>query len=124
MGRPCRFFWIHVIINTSSMSNFREMSGRRFLGILFLRFLLALAATAAVVYAIDEGVLRYRAAHNKEAFATVTVRPYYAVERKDKKIEYMYDDPHDETCVNALFPHMGDTPCWYRRSHLDEEMPN
>ena len=36
------------------------------------------AGTAAVVYAIDEGVLRYRAAHNKEAFATVTVRPYYA----------------------------------------------
>jgi hypothetical protein len=106
------------------MSNAREMTGRRYLGILFLRVVFGLAVAAALAYAIDEGILRYRASTNRNAFATVTVRPFYAVERKDKKIEYMYDDPHDETCVNALFPHMGDSPCWYRRRHLDEEMPD
>jgi len=105
------------------MSNNREMTGRRFLGLLFARILLYLAITAALAYATDAGILRYRASTNRNAFSTITVHPYYAVERKDKKIEYMYDDPRDETCVNSLFPHLGDSPCWYLRRHKDEKIP-
>src|SRR5271156_2434730 len=101
------------------MSNTREMTGRRFLGLLFLRVLLSLAIATALAYAIDAGILRYRAATNRNAFNTITVHPYFAVERKDKKIEYMYADPRDETCVNSIFPHMGDSPCWYLRRHSD-----
>jgi hypothetical protein len=39
------------------------------------------------------------------------------VPRKDKKEEYLFDDPHDQTCVNALFPHQQMPPCWYLRRH-------
>lgn len=100
------------------------MTGRRFLGILFLRTVLGLATALALSYLIDAAVLRYRAATNRGAFSTITVHPYYAVERKDKKIEYIYDQPSDETCVNSLFPHLGDSPCWYRRRHTDEKLPD
>jgi hypothetical protein len=106
------------------MSTSREMTGRRFLGILFLRGLLALAVAAALVYGLDAAVLRFRVATNRNAFSTVTVHPYYAVDRKDKKTEYLYNDPQDETCVNSLFPHMGDSPCWYLRRHTDEKLPD
>ena len=106
------------------MPDTHEITGRRFLGLLLLRTLLALAIAVALVYAADAAVLRYRAATNRNAFSTVTVRPYYAVPRKDKKIEYMYDAPRDETCVNSLFPHMGDSPCWYLRGHKDEQLPD
>jgi hypothetical protein len=106
------------------MSSSSEMTGRRFLGILFLRGLLALAVALALAYVVDAAVLRYRAATNRNAFATLTVHPYYAMDRKDKKTEFIYDEPHDETCVNSLFPHMGDSPCWYLRRHTDEKLPD
>ncbi len=106
------------------MSTAREMTGRRFLGILLLRGLLGLAAALALAYAVDAAILRFRASTNRGAFSTVTVHPYFAMDRKDKKTEYVYEDTRDETCVNALFPHMGDSPCWYLRRHTDEADTN
>jgi hypothetical protein len=106
------------------MADTHDMTGRRFLGILFLRILLGCAIAAALAYVVDAAVLRYRAASGRNAFSTVTVHPYYAMPRKDKKLEYMYDDPQDETCVNSLFPHLGDSPCWYLRRHKDEQLPD
>jgi len=97
------------------MSNSGQITNKQFLG---------LAVAAALVYAVDAAVLRFRAATNRNAFGTVTVHPYYAVDRKDKKTEYMYEDAQDETCVNSLFPHLGDTPCWYLRRHKDEALAN
>ncbi len=67
----------------------------------------------AVIYAADYLVLRYRVAVNRQPFGTVTVQPYYAVPQKDHKTEFLFDDPEDETCVHSLFPHLGDSPCWY-----------
>jgi hypothetical protein len=73
----------------------------------------------AVVYAVDYAVLRYRVLANKRAFDMVTVRQVYAVPRNDHKLEYIPDAPQDETCVNSLFPHFGDRPCWYLRTHTE-----
>jgi hypothetical protein len=67
----------------------------------------------AGIYAVDYLVLRYRVATNRQPFGTVTGQPYYAVPQKDHKTEFLVDDPEDETCVNSLFPHLGDSPCWY-----------
>ncbi len=106
------------------MSNHDQITNKQFLGILFLRGLLGLAVAVALAYAVDAAVLRFRAATHRNAFGTVTVHPYYAMDRKDKKTEFMYDDPRDETCVNSLFPHLGDSPCWYLRRHKDEEESN
>ncbi len=91
---------------------------------LLLRVLLALCLTAALIFVIDAAVLRYRVSANRNAFGTVTVHPYYAFPRKDKKNELIFEDPRDETCVNSLLPHMGDSPCWYLRSHSDRLMPD
>ncbi len=106
------------------MSNPRQITGRQYLGILFLRGVLGLAIAVALVYVVDAAILRFRATTNRNAFSTVTVHPYFAVDRKDKKTEYMYEDPKDETCVNSLFPHLGDSPCWYVRRHTDEALPD
>ena len=106
------------------MSNAREMTGRRYLGVLFFRSLVGFVTLLALAYAVDAAVLRFRAATNRGAFSTVTVHPYFAMDRKDKKTEYIYDDPQDETCVNSLFPHMGDSPCWYLKRHTDEAVTN
>ena len=73
--------------------------------------LAAIFALALLLYAGDWLSLRLRIPP-REPYGTVTVRRYYAVALKSKKTSYMFDEPQEETCVNALFPHEGDAPCW------------
>lgn len=80
------------------------------------------AVLAAAAYLLDYAVLRFRVATNRNATATVTVRPVYAVPQKNRSTEFMLGDPQDQTCVNSLFPHMGDSPCWYLRRHRDQQI--
>jgi hypothetical protein len=75
-----------------------------------------------VIYAGDYLLLRYKMATNRNAFGTVTVRPYYAVPRKDHRTEFLFDEPEDETCVHSLFPHAGDSPCWYLSRHQERRI--
>lgn len=76
------------------------------------RTALILLAVAALVYAGDYLSLRFQIP-NRPQFGTVHLQPYLAVPRKDGRIEYMLDDPVDQPCVHSLFPHLGDSPCWY-----------
>jgi hypothetical protein len=61
--------------------------------------------------------VRFRIAYPKsgdasgDAFGTVTT--YYSTSLKSGKTEVFFDQPQTETCVNSLFPHFGDRPCWY-----------
>lgn len=88
-------------------------AGRRSLKRLLPKVIASLVLSVAVLYIADYLLLRYRIAANRNPYGTVTVQPYYAVPRKDHKTEFMFDDPQDQTCVNSLFPHFGDSPCWY-----------
>jgi hypothetical protein len=92
---------------------------------LFQRLLWVLASLIVITclaYLTDFAVLRWKFKNNRDAFATVKVSPYYAVPRKDHKIEYMFQEPVDETCVNSLFPHGGNSPCWYLTRHRDRRI--
>jgi len=73
---------------------------------------------AALVYAVDSVVFRFKATK----YGTVRVNPYYAVPQKDHKIQFMFDDPVDQTCVNSLFPREGDVPCWYLKNHREKRI--
>ena len=90
-----------------------------------LRIAIGILIAASLIYAIDAAVLRFRASTNRDtAFGTVTVRPYYAIPRKDKKSDLMFADPRDETCAHSLFPQLGYTPCWYLSRHKQPRMPD
>lgn len=95
------------------MAELAGRTGREIVGQFLRRGFVAVGLTAAIVYTADYLLLRYRVAQNRTPFGTVTVRPYYAVPQKDHRTEFLFDDPRDETCVHALFPHLGDSPCWY-----------
>ncbi len=81
-----------------------------------------LMAITCVAYLTDFAILRWKFKNKRDAFATVKISPYYAVPRKDHKIEYMFQDPVDETCVNSLFPHGGNSPCWYLTRHREKRV--
>jgi hypothetical protein len=80
------------------------------------RLLIAAAITLLVVYAADSLILRLRTNQT----SSVTVRPYLAVPEKGSRVEFMFQAPREQTCVNALFPHLGLTPCWYLRRHTEQ----
>ena len=87
---------------------------------LFLLTVLGLAGLAALVFGLDYTVFRIRAATNRNPYGSVTVNHYYAIAQKNGKTNLIFDPPQAQPCVNALFPHAGDLPCWYLSRHPDQ----
>ncbi len=81
------------------------------------RTLAVLLGVAAVVYGVDYLSVKYRFPNNRQALGSVQVEQYFAVKQKDGKLEYYFDQAQPEECVNSLFPHFGDRPCWYVQRH-------
>jgi len=81
------------------------------------RWTLLLALLAALVYAGEDLLLRYRRAHGPASAVFDRITTYEAGEVKGGKLEFYFDQPGVELCVRALFPHFGDAPCWYARRH-------
>jgi hypothetical protein len=81
---------------------------------LLRRALMATVVGLPLLYLGDYISLRY-GLPPRDTFDVVKVEQYYAVPRKDGRLEYYTDDPVDQRCVRSLFPHMGLSPCWYLR---------
>lgn len=84
--------------------------------------LLSVAGVVLACYVVDYVFLQFRIRRSGNAFGSVTVRRYYAVPQKNGKIEFIYADPLDRTCVHSLFPHSGDPPCWYLAQHPEQRI--
>lgn len=89
--------------------------------LIFQTILPGVILACVLVYLGDLMSLRYRIP-NREPYGTVTVRQMYAVRLKSKDTEYMPQPPQQEECVNSLFPHYGDQPCWYLRRHPRQQI--
>lgn len=92
------------------------------------RAVLALILLVALVYAGDYLMVRWKMAHPKtgDAFGTVKMERLLAIPLKDGKTEYELDAQQPEVitpCVHALFPHMGDSPCWYLQRNSQKPIP-
>jgi hypothetical protein len=70
-----------------------------------------------VAYVADYCVFRYRVSANRQPFGSVAVEHYTAIAHKDGKAELIFDPSVQTPCVNTLFPHAGDSPCWYLTRH-------
>jgi hypothetical protein len=78
----------------------------------------AIVVLAVVLYIGDYIVVRLRS----EPTAAVQVTKLYAVQQKDGKTEYEAGEPETQTCVNSIFPHLGDSPCWYLKRHKTQQV--
>jgi len=86
----------------------------------FLIGISSLVALTAMAYGIDYALFRYRVATHRQAFGQVTVHKLYAVQEKGGKVQFIFQPPEAETCVHALFPQGGYTPCWYLQRHTEQ----
>jgi hypothetical protein len=86
------------------------------------RILLVLLLFLPLLYICDYLSLRFRVPNNRQQFGSVMVRRSYAVPLKSRKTEYMFDPPAPQDCVYSLFPHFGDSPCWYLQKHARQQV--
>lgn len=84
---------------------------------MFGKAILALALLAGLAYAGDYISLRFGIPSHRTQFDSVAVQKMYAVKLKNGQTSYMLDQPQTVDCVNSLFSHFGDTPCWYLKRH-------
>ena len=77
------------------------------------KLLLIVVLLLLALYAGDYLSLKYRIPGNRAQFGTVQTRTSYAVEQKNRKTEYYFNPPENQTCVHSIFPQMGYNPCWY-----------
>jgi hypothetical protein len=88
---------------------------------MFLRVLVALLVLVGITYCADYALFQYRLTTKHQPFDSVTVQHFDAVAHKDGKEELIFEPPTQQTCVNSLFPHAGDVPCWYLKRHTQQE---
>jgi hypothetical protein len=89
---------------------------------LLLQSLAGVVALAAIVYVGDYVFLRYRMLRHQGVIGSVTVTPLYVIQQKSGKTEYDFAQPQNQPCVYSLFPHFGDTPCWYLSRHTQPQI--
>jgi hypothetical protein len=75
-----------------------------------------------LVYAGDYVSWRLRLSANRQPYGNVAVQPVYVIHEKNGKTEYQFPPPESQMCVQALFPHVGYSPCWYLRKHAEKRI--
>jgi hypothetical protein len=66
-----------------------------------------------LLYLGDDLAGRYRMAHRTARSPLDEVSVYTATRLKNGKVEVFYGSPETRTCIRAVFPHFGYSPCWY-----------
>ena len=84
--------------------------------------LAGLLLLAALVYAGDYLSVRVPIPPSRAPFSSVSVTPEYVIHEKNGKVEYQFAEPVNQPCVNSLFPHFGQAPCWYLRRHAEKQI--
>ncbi len=78
---------------------------------LLVRSVLVLLGLAAFAYAADDLWARYRGRPVEQ----MKVDRVYLAKNRWNEVEYSLGTPVMQTCVDALMPHFGYSPCWYLR---------
>jgi hypothetical protein len=102
------------------MSSALRAKLKHFLKRLIVIGLCSALGVTALTYATDYLIFRYRVETNRQPFGQVTVTRYDAVPQKNGKTQFIFNPPVAQTCIHALFPRAGFTPCWYLQRHTEQ----
>jgi hypothetical protein len=80
--------------------------------------LIGFLVVIASLYLGDDLQLHFR----RDALGTVLVERYDAIPEKNGKTEFAFEEPTNQTCVHALFPHQGYPTCWYLSRHSEQRI--
>jgi len=75
-----------------------------------------------LVYAADAAWVRLRMLARRDPTSTVQVRVTLAVPQKSGRVEFIPGGTEVQSCVRAMFPHLGLEPCWYVERHTRRQI--
>ena len=78
----------------------------------------ALLSLTSLIYLGDDIWARRRGRPVEQ----IKIGRVYAAVNHYNQVEYSIGTPALETCVEALMPHFGYTPCWYLRRHTLQQI--
>jgi hypothetical protein len=84
------------------------------------RILVIAVAALVVLYLADTLAVWIPVPPRRQVYGEVQVRVFYAMSLKGNRTEYRDGGFQKQTCVYALFPHFGDSPCWYASRHTEK----
>src|SRR3984957_12663643 len=95
---------------------------------IFKRGFVGIVVVVVAAFVVDYVVLRAKMMFPKLGAATGTVQitRLYAIAEKNGRVEYELDANQPEVtmpCVHSLFPHMGNSPCWYLQQNATKPIP-
>ena len=95
---------------------------------IFKRIIVGIVMAVIAAFVVDYVVLRAKVMFPKLGAATGTVQMtrLYAIAQKNGRVEYEFAANQPEVtmpCVHSLFPHMGNSPCWYLRQNATKPIP-
>jgi hypothetical protein len=79
---------------------------------------LVLVSLTALIDVADDLWARFRG----KPVEQIKVGRLYAAVNHFNEVEYSVGTPVMETCVDALLPHFGYTPCWYLQRHTIQQI--
>ena len=79
------------------------------------RVSIAVVAAVVLVYIGDTISVWHRMSKKTagDPLLTMTMQATIEIPHKDGRAEIVLGEPQTQTCVRALFPHDGYSPCWY-----------
>ena len=77
--------------------------------------LLSLLGALVLAYALDSASIAFPG--SRQLYEDIRVDQVYTDTNKWNQLEYSRGATTTERCVNALFPHGGNQPCWYLKKH-------
>ena len=95
---------------------------------IFKRTVIGIVVVVFALFIVDYAVLRAKLMFPKLGAATGTVQMtrMYAISQKNGRVEYELDANQPEVtmpCVHSLFPHLGNSPCWYLQQNATKPIP-
>jgi hypothetical protein len=79
---------------------------------------LVVVGLTALLYGVDALWVRHRGRPVEQ----IKIGRLYAAVNHFNQVEFSVGSPVMQTCVDALMPHFGYTPCWYLRRHTIQQI--
>jgi hypothetical protein len=86
------------------------------------RLAAGLVVAAVVFYLIEDFSIRIRLANGADLFGSVPVNGHDSIPQKNGATEAVPADAAPQACLHSVFPHLGDSPCWYVESHKNTKI--
>jgi len=84
------------------------------------RILIICAVALCVLFLADTLAIWLPIPPSRQVYGEVQVRVFYAMPLKGGHTEYRDAGIQKVTCVHAIFPHFGASPCWYARRKTEK----